>query len=57
LSAVCDCLFNIFAATVHTWRTSLHPQPDDAPCHGDKDPPNMEAEVLYTAIMAVVYTT
>jgi hypothetical protein len=27
LSAVRDCLFNIFAAT-------LHPQPEDAPCRG-----------------------
>jgi hypothetical protein len=31
LSAVRDCLFNIFAAT-------LHPQPEDAPCRGDKGP-------------------
>jgi hypothetical protein len=31
LSAVCACLFNIIAAT-------LHPQPEDAPCRGDKGP-------------------
>jgi hypothetical protein len=31
LSAVRDCLFNIHAAT-------LHPQPADAPCRGDRDP-------------------
>jgi hypothetical protein len=31
LSAVRDCLFNIFAAT-------LHPKPEDAPCRGDKGP-------------------
>jgi len=31
LSAVRDCLFNIFAAT-------LHPQPEDAPCRGERDP-------------------
>ena len=31
LSAVRDCLFNIFAAT-------LHPQLEDAPCRGDSDP-------------------
>jgi hypothetical protein len=31
LSAVRDCLFNIFAAT-------LHPQPEDAPHRGDKGP-------------------
>ena len=32
LSAVRDCLFNIFAATLHNWRPFLHPQPEDAPC-------------------------
>jgi hypothetical protein len=26
LSFVCGCLFNIFAATLHSWRPSLHPQ-------------------------------
>jgi hypothetical protein len=36
LSAVLDCLFNIFAATLRIWRTSLHPQPEDAPCRDDK---------------------
>jgi hypothetical protein len=30
-----DCLFNIFASTLHIWRPFLHPQPEDAPCHGD----------------------
>jgi hypothetical protein len=29
LSAVCDSLFNIVAVT-------LHPQPENAPCRGDK---------------------
>jgi hypothetical protein len=38
LSAVRDCLFNVFAATLRTRRTSLHPQPEDAPCRGDKGP-------------------
>jgi hypothetical protein len=38
LSAVRDCLFNIFAATLHIWRPFLHPQPEDAPCRGDRDP-------------------
>jgi hypothetical protein len=37
LSAVCDCLFKIFAATLHNWRPFLHPQPEDAPCRGDRD--------------------
>jgi hypothetical protein len=31
LSAVRDCLFNIFAATLHIWKPFLHPQPEDAP--------------------------
>jgi hypothetical protein len=38
LSAVRDCLFDVFAATLHNWRAFLHPQPDDAPCRGDRDP-------------------
>jgi len=38
LSAVHDCLFNIFAVSLRTWRTSLHPQPEDAPCRSDKGP-------------------
>jgi hypothetical protein len=38
LSAVRDCLFSLFAATFHIWRPSFHPQPEDAPCHGDKGP-------------------
>jgi hypothetical protein len=37
LSAVRDCLFNTFAATLHIWRPFLHPQPEDAPCRGDRD--------------------
>jgi hypothetical protein len=38
LSAVRDWLFNIFAAPLRNWRTSLHPQPEDVPCRGDKGP-------------------
>jgi hypothetical protein len=37
LSAVRDCLFNVFAATLHIRRPFLHPQPKDAPCRGDRD--------------------
>jgi hypothetical protein len=37
LSAVRDCLFNVFAATLHICRPFLHPQPEDAPCRGDRD--------------------
>jgi hypothetical protein len=35
-SFVCGCLFNILAATLQCWRPSFHPQPEDAPCCGDK---------------------
>jgi hypothetical protein len=35
LSAVRDC---IFAATLHIWKLFLRPQPEDAPCRGDRDP-------------------
>jgi hypothetical protein len=38
LSAVRNCLFNILIATLCIWRPSLHPQPEDVPCHGDKGP-------------------
>jgi hypothetical protein len=37
LSAVRDCLFNVFAATLHIRRPFLHPQPEDAPFRGDRD--------------------
>jgi hypothetical protein len=38
-SAVRDC---IFAATLYIRRPFLHPQPEDAPCRGDRDPLIME---------------
>jgi len=38
LSAVRDCLINIFATTLRICGPSLHPQPEDAPCRGDKGP-------------------
>ena len=37
LTAVRDCLFIIFAATLHIRDRLLHPQPEDAPCRGDTD--------------------
>jgi hypothetical protein len=46
LSAVRDCLFNVFAATFLNWRPFLHPQPEDAPCRGDRDPLNTVANIL-----------
>jgi hypothetical protein len=40
LSAVCDCLFNIFAVQLPSisWSLLLHLQPEDVPCHDDKGP-------------------
>ena len=38
LPALRYCLFTIFAAILHIWRPFLHPQPEDAPCRGDRDP-------------------
>jgi hypothetical protein len=37
LSAVCDCLFNIFAATFHVWRPFLQLQPEEVLCCGDRN--------------------
>jgi hypothetical protein len=37
-SAVGDCLFNMFAATRHSWGLFLHLQPEDVPCRGDRGP-------------------
>jgi hypothetical protein len=38
LSAVCDCLYSIFAVTLHIWRPLLHLQPEATPCSADRDP-------------------
>jgi hypothetical protein len=38
LSVVRDCLFNVFAATLHIRRPFLHPQPEDVSFRGDRDP-------------------
>jgi hypothetical protein len=62
LSAVRDCLFNVFAATLHICRPFLHPQPKDAPCRGDRDPlimgPSCNAEIKngwsYTSTVPVM---
>jgi hypothetical protein len=35
LSAVRDCLFVIFAASIHIWKPFLQAQPEYAPCCGD----------------------
>jgi len=38
LSAVRDCLFNIFAAVFHIWKPFLRLQRKDAACYVDTDP-------------------
>jgi hypothetical protein len=38
LLSVRDCLFNTFAANLYRWRPFLHPQPEGAPCSGDREP-------------------
>jgi len=37
LSAFCDFLLNIFAATLHGGHL-FYPQSETAPCHGDRNP-------------------
>ena len=37
-SAARQCLFDIFAVTVYIWGPFLQPQPEDEPCHCDRDP-------------------
>ena len=47
-SSVCDYIFNIFATTFHIRRPSVHPQPEDEPRRGDRDPLIMEnSHLLY----------
>jgi hypothetical protein len=41
LSALRDCLFNVFAATLYIRRPLVHPQTEDASCSGDRDPLNI----------------
>ena len=53
LSALCDWLFNIFAATLHIWRSFLHPQPEDAPCRGDSYPFITEEQLLVRIIISL----
>jgi hypothetical protein len=47
LSFVRGCLFNIFAGTLHSWQPLLHPQPEDSPSRGDRDPSNMATLTLH----------
>jgi hypothetical protein len=54
LSFVHGCLFNIFAAALHRWRPFLHPQPEDAPCCGDRDPHTMGIALMMMMGIVVV---
>jgi hypothetical protein len=38
LSAVCNCLFSIFEATLHIWKPFPLSANEDAPCRGDRGP-------------------
>jgi hypothetical protein len=46
VGCVRDSLFNVFATTLHNWRPFLDPQPEDAPCRGDRGPLNTEFVVV-----------
>jgi hypothetical protein len=48
LSAVRDCLFNIFAVILHTGGLFLHPQPEDVLCCGGVIPLIMEIQYTYS---------
>jgi hypothetical protein len=59
LSFFRGCLFNIFAANLHSWRQFLHPQPQDAPCCGDRDPPTWLLEEhfpLFSSVPSLVFS-
>jgi hypothetical protein len=37
-SVVRDCFCNTCGANIRIWRRFLHPQPENSPCRGDRDP-------------------
>jgi hypothetical protein len=51
LRAVRDC---IFATTLPIRRPFLHPQPEDAPCRGDRDPIIM-VEIQYVKLIISLF--
>jgi hypothetical protein len=55
LSAVRYCLFDIFVATFHIGGPFLLPQPEDAPCLGDRDPLITEGAVQINLCCAQLY--
>ena len=55
-SAVHDCLFNIFAASLHIWRpTPPSAIRGDAPCHGDRNPQMVTYRIILLSINALWY--
>ena len=54
LSAVRDCLFNTLTATLHLWRPFLLPQPEDAPCRGERDTLNGKAFSVTVSVGALI---
>jgi hypothetical protein len=51
LSAVDDCLVGVFAPTLHIWRPFILPQPEDAPCRGDREPRTVDG-LIYAYVIA-----
>jgi len=49
-SSVRDCLFNIFAATLHFGGRLFHPHPEDASCRGDRKPFNMASSSFLSSL-------
>jgi len=54
LLAVCDCLFNVFAATLHIGGRSSICIPEDMQCHGDRDPLICTNIILYKDILSLL---
>jgi len=50
LSAVRDCLFSIFAPTLHIQRPFLHSTPEKKPCCGDSYPHMIPTQTNYKEI-------
>ena len=57
LSAVRNCFFNIFAATLHTGGQFLHPQREDAACRGDRDPQITEWAIIPVFKITIIDVT
>jgi hypothetical protein len=59
LLVVRGCLFNLFAATLHSWRPSLHPEPQDAPRRAvvTRDPPNTKVRKLHSEELHNLYSS